>query len=364
MIPIIDGHLDLAMNALSYDRDQTWPLDRLRAREADLPDRAERGTPVVCLPELRRAGVRLVVATLFARARADAAPAACLRRIDADNATPALAHAAAHGQLAYYRLLEAQGQVRILEDCAALDAFWAAPASGVIGCIILMEGADPVTDPAQVEHWRAVGVRAISLAHYGQSAYASGNGADGPVTPAGRELLRHMHAAGLALDLSHLCDASFRDALEMFPGPVLASHSNCRALAPNLRQFTDEQLRQIIARGGVIGVVLYNGMIVPEWKTGSTPRQNVSLTHLADHIDRICQLAGDARHAGLGSDLDGGFGVEATPHEIGSVADLAELAPILAARGYSAADLAAVFHGNWLSFWRTALPASPRPAQG
>jgi membrane dipeptidase len=352
----------------------------LRTREADLPDRAERGTPAVCLPELRRAGVRLVVATLFTRARADIPPAKCLRRIDSDNATVSVAHAAAHGQLAYYHLLEAQGYLRILEDRAALDGFWTAAGDmngdaaslpdrkilaaspfhfpqPPLGCIILMECADPVTEPAQVEHWRQAGVRAMSLAHYGRTAYATGNGEEGPVTAAGRELLRHMQTAGLALDLSHLCDTSFRDAIDCFPGPVFASHSNCRALAPNVRQFTDDQLRQIVARGGVIGVVLHNGMIVPQWQTGVTPRSAVSLTHLADHIDHICQLAGDAHHVGIGSDLDGGFGIEAAPHEIDTIADLGKLGPILAGRGYREADIAAVFHGNWLAFWRGALPA-------
>ena len=127
-----------------------------------------------------------------------------------------------------------------------------------------------------------------------------------------------MERLGIILDATHLCDDSFRDALDHFRGPVWASHSNCRALVPHERQFTDDQLRELIARGAVIGAAFDAWMLVPGWVRGtSTPEgSGVTLETVADHIDHICQLAGNARHCGIGSDLDGAFGREQCPSDV------------------------------------------------
>ncbi len=363
---IIDGHLDLAMNALCYERDITLPLDALRCREAG-GVKDGRGTPMVTLPEMARGGVVLCMATLIARAKPWVEASRDIRRDNLDWPTQTMAHAIAQGQLAYYRKLEAQGLIRIVTTLAELESHWSRAtadqggekATLPPGVILTMEGADPIVEPGDVRAWFAQGVRAVSLAHFGHGQYAAGTPSrspdsaekDGPLQPRGPALLREVEAIGMALDLSHASDQSFRESLDHFGGHVYASHTNCRALANNVRQFTDEQLRLIIQRQGVIGAVLHNGMI--RWiNDAMPPRNEVSLAHLADHIDHVCQLAGNAHHVAIGSDLDGGFGVEDTPREINSIADLPTLEPILKDRGYSDLDIANIFHGNWRDFWK------------
>jgi membrane dipeptidase len=343
---IFDGHLDLAMNALAYGRDQTLQLHALRQREAGHAFDDHRGVAMVTLEQMRRGGVRACLATLFVRASRGAALAQMQRRSDSDHASHSVAYAMAHGQLAYYRLLESQGQISLVSDAAQLELALARP-DGPIACIVLMEGADPILEPNQVAAWRAAGVRVVSLTHTEATDYAGGNATELPLTSRGVELLDAMAAAGMLLDVSHLSDASLFAALDAFGGAVLASHSNCRALCPGHRQITDEQIRLIAQRGGVIGVVMHNGMLCP----GAAPRSEVSLQHVAMHIDHICQLTGRIAHAAIGSDLDGGFGLDRTPTGLDSIADLHAVASPLGDRGFSDADIAAVLGGNWLSFY-------------
>jgi membrane dipeptidase len=160
----------------------------------------------------------------------------------------------------------------------------------------------------------------------------------------------------MILDATHLSDASFFEALDRFDGPVLASHNNCRELVPDGRQFSDEQIRLLIDRGAVIGAALDAWMLYPGWIRGRTARDVVTLDAVVDHIDRVCQLAGNARHAAIGSDLDGGFGTEQAPVGLDRISDLQKLDGMLAARGYPPADIDAIFHGNWLRFFREHLP--------
>ena len=364
MLPIFDGHLDLAMNALAYERDQRLPVADLRAREAVCDD--GRGVAMVSLPELRDAGVSIVVATLLARSkpwvRAERRPA----RDNFDWPSADMAHAVALGQLGYYELLHNRGDIRLIDDAAALDAHVAAhaadPLTTPLGVIVMMEGADPITTPDEVAAWHEWGVRCVSLAHFGHSRYAAGTPPrdhdtepDAPLTGAGRDLLDHMAAAGIVLDLTHLSDRSFAEAVERFPGRVCVTHANCRALAHTPRQLTDGQLRAVLSRGGVVGVAIHNGML--RWVEGAPPpRGEVSLQHVADHVERICELAGDARHVGLGTDLDGGYGRDSTPRELDTYRDLRALAPVLSSRGWSDANISALLHDNWLRFWRAALP--------
>lgn len=351
MVPIIDSHLDLAWNALSWDRDLTEPLDRIRAREIGLNDHPSRGHSTVSLPEMRRGIVRVCLATILARARSDARPTPGHARTDLDFANQSIASATGRGQLEYYRILESQGEVRILRNAVELDDHWRSTSSA-IGIVLAMEGADPILSPAQLKPWFEAGLRVLGLSHYGRSAYGVGTGDDGPLTPAGVELLKQMSKLGMSLDLTHSADTSFSQALDHFDGPVLASHNNCRALVPGDRQFSDEQIRRIIDRGGVIGAALDNWMLYPDYKRSRTPRESVPLDAVADHIDHVCQIAGNTRHAAIGSDLDGGFGTEQSPAGVESIADLQSLAPILLARGYAQSDVELIFHGNWLRFLR------------
>jgi membrane dipeptidase len=360
--PIIDFHLDLGWNALSWKRDLTLPVDEINRAEGALTDDNARGNATVSLPEMRRGRVALCLGTLLARAPRPPAPRARFAPGDLDHRSQDMAYAAAAGQLAYYRALEARGEVKIIRDRRELDEHWeswrrARDSSRLpIGIIVAFEGSDPIVAPAQAAWWFDQGVRCASIVHYGRGAYALGTGDDGPLTPAGRELLGELERLGIILDVTHLSDTSFFEALDRFGGPLLASHNNCRAIVPGDRQFTNEQLGRIIARGGVIGVAADAWMLHPGWVIDETSREVVAIEAMADHIDHICALAGDARHAAIGSDLDGGFGREQTPMGLDTIADLQKLAGILARRGYSEKDIDRVFWGNGLEFLREHLP--------
>jgi len=160
----------------------------------------------------------------------------------------------------------------------------------------------------------------------------------------------------MILDATHLCDDAFWDAMDIFHGHVLASHNNCRTLVNHNRQFTDEQIKFLIERGAVIGAPMDAWMIVPHWIRGkSTPKQmNCNLEKEIDHIDHICQLAGNALHMGIGSDLDGGYGKEQCPYDVETIADLQKIPSLLSTRGYTVENIKNIMHGNWLRFLRKA----------
>jgi membrane dipeptidase len=349
---LFDAHLDLAWNAVSYNRDLTLPLEELRRHEQSMNDVPGRGGCVLTLPELRRAGVAVCVATLLARCGVEQKPQTGYLRTDLEYAAPAIASAAAQAQLAYYCELERAGAVRILQTAAELDVHWnryqADPAATPLGMIISMEGADPIVAPGQLEAWHKQGLRALGLSHYGRGRYAYGTGVDGPLSNLAPELLAEMARLSVALDVTHLSDISMAQAVERYDGPLLASHHNCRALVPGDRQLSDEQIRMLIGRGAVIGVALDAWMMLPGWQRGVTQPAAVGLAAAADHIDHVCQIAGNAQHSGIGSDLDGGFGNEQTPRDLRVYGDIQRLADILSQRGYNDADIDAVFHGNWL----------------
>jgi membrane dipeptidase len=219
-----------------------------------------------------------------------------------------------------------------------------------------MEGADPIVDVDQAAFWWELGLRSVNLAHYGVSRYAVGTGEDGPLSPDGLRLLKEFADLGLILDVTHLSDTSFFQALDAYSGAVLASHNNCRALVPGGRQFSDEQILRLLKRDAVIGVAFDAWMLAPGWITGKSSREIVGLEAAALHIDHVCQLAGNSRHVAIGSDLDGGFGTEQTPMALDRISDLQELDGILTKRGYTREAVDDVFHGNWLRFFRRHLP--------
>ena len=217
-----------------------------------------------------------------------------------------------------------------------------------------MEGADPILEPNQVELWWERGLRVVEPVHYGVSYYAHGTGAPGGLTSKGRELLAAMDAVGMVLDVTHLADGSFWQAVEIYRGPVLASHHNCRALVPGDRQLSDEQIRALVGRDAVIGAVFDSWMLHPHYVAGETDNSLVSVERVIDHIDHVCQLAGNARHSAIGSDLDGGFGTEQSPRELNTIADLQVVPDLLRKRGYKEADIEDIMHGNWLRFFQKA----------
>ena len=357
---IIDTHLDLAWNALGWGRDLTCELSEMNRLEAGMTEKG-RGRATTCLPEMRRAGVAVCLATVMARVKPEVRPPEGPGRVSIDYPTPEIAYAAAQGQLAYYRALEKQGELRMLRTAGDLEAHWhqwqsGDPAELPIGFILAMEGADPIVDPAQAEAWFRDGLRVVSLAHYVKGRYAVGTGDSGPLSKEGIELLQQFDRRGMILDVTHLSEPGFSEALDHFAGPVMASHNNCRALVPGDRQFSDEQIRRLIARDAVIGVALDAWMLYPGWEIGKTSRAVVGLEAVADHVDHVCQLAGSPHHVGIGSDLDGGYGTEQTPVGLDTIADLQKLADLLSARGYGDSDIDAIFHGNWLRCFQQWLP--------
>jgi membrane dipeptidase len=370
---LVDAHLDISWNALSFDRDQTLELEEMNAREEGMTGRC-RTRATVSLPEMRKANAGICLATILCRAMPPGTPemtfnlgpagdrkrGEIILREELDFASQTIASATGQGQLAYYTLLEEQGWMRMIRtqaDLASCRKDWEADSQKApIGYILSMEGCDPMITPKHAEWWFEQGLRTACIAHYGWSAYALGTGGDGPLTPAGRELLKEFDRLGLILDLVHTADTALDQALEIYQGPVFCSHGNCRALVNHDRQLTDEQIRRIVERDGVIGAVFDAWMIVPGFKHENKPV--CKLQHLADHIDHVCQLAGNTRHIGIGSDLDGGFGWEQSPEEIRSIAHIHKLEGLLSGRGYTEADLDGLFFGNWLRFFGAHLPAA------
>lgn len=347
---LFDCHLDLSMNALEWNRDITRPVEEIRRREQGQTDKRDRGRGTVALPDMRRGQIGLCVATQIARYVAPG------NKLPGWH-SPEIAWAQTQGQLAWYRAMEEQGELVQIVDVAGLErhlAIWQndPPADAPIGYILSLEGADSIRTPRHLEQAYAQGLRALGPAHYGPGRYAQGTHATGGLTAAGVELLKEMDRLGMILDATHLCDDSFWQAMDLYQGPVWASHSNCRELVPNDRQFSDEQLKVLIQRGAVIGGVLDAWMMIAGWQLFKTlPEQmGLKLERLLDHMDHICQLAGNARHIGIGSDLDGGYGREQCPMDLDTIGDLARLPDMLAARGYAAADIELVAHGNWVRF--------------
>jgi membrane dipeptidase len=215
-----------------------------------------------------------------------------------------------------------------------------------------MESADPILTPEQLPVWQEAGLRIIGPAHYGPGRYAGGTSTELGLGFEGKQLLQEMDRLGILLDLTHLSDQGFWEAIDSFAGSVLASHNNCRALVPHQRQFDNKQIHAVISRDGVIGVAFDSWMLRPGWTRGTKDNERVTLAHVADHVDHICQLAGNSQHAAIGSDLDGGFGREQSPSDLDTIADLQHLPEILSKRGYSDVDIAAILHGNWLRLLR------------
>jgi membrane dipeptidase len=353
---IFDAHLDLSLNALEYNRDLRMTVDEIRADEADQSDLWGRAHGTVTLPEMRKTGIGLCVATQIAGCMKPAAP------VGAWNSPPQ-ARAMTQAQLAWYRYMEEAGEMRQVRTWAEIQAHlkeWDAdPENCPIGYLLSLEGADSIRELSDLELSFDDGLRALGPAHYGKGRYAFGHDQDGPLSDLGRELLKEMDRLGIILDATHLCERTFWDALDVFQGSVWASHHNCRALVDDPRQLNDRQIKALAERGAVIGMAFDVWMIVPDWERGvTTPagRPDATLEAAANHIDHTCQLLGTSRHCGIGTDLDGGFGNEQAPADMNTIADLKAFHDILEKRGYSADDRKGIFHGNFLNFLKTALP--------
>ncbi len=356
---IIDAHLDLSMNALQWNRNLLESVYTIRATEAGTAGKG-RAQGTVALPDMKRGRIAVCFATLLARSTG--------HKVEhLDYGSPTQSYGMAHGQLAYYRALEMEGHVRILTDSPSLKAHlsewetWehhgADPQSTPpLGFVLSMEGADPIRHPQQLEAWWDAGLRLLGPTHYGAGRYAGGTGTELGLTELGKPLLQEMMRLGILLDLTHFSDEAFWEAASIYDGLVLASHNNCRALVPHQRQFSDEQIKLIIERDGVIGAAFDIWMLQPGFVRGQS-NDLVFIDTVINHIDHICQLAGNSHHAAIGSDLDGGFGREQSPCDLDTIADLQQVPRQLARRGYTEADINHIMHGNWLRLLYTAWDA-------
>lgn len=351
----IDAHLDLSMNALEWNRDLKKPIAEINEREKGLTDKPDRGKATVSLPELRKGNIGLVVATQIARYVAPE------NKLPGWH-SPEQAWAQTQGQLAFYKAMEEAGEMIQITDAASLETHIALWETGTpnqnkpVGFILSLEGADSIVTINHLEKAYQYGLRAVGPAHYGPGRYANGTDATGKMNANGLALLKKMEELNIILDATHLCDDAFWQAMDHFNGHVWASHNNVRALVNHNRQFSDEQIKELINRNAVIGGPLDAWMMVPNWKRGESSPQsmNCNLEIMIDHLDHICQLAGNALHIGIGSDLDGAFGREQCPYDLETIADLQKLPAMFSKRGYSQQDIENIMHGNWLRFLRNA----------
>jgi membrane dipeptidase len=224
-----------------------------------------------------------------------------------------------------------------------------------------LEGADSLVDLSYLHTACEYGLKAINLSHFGPGRYAPGTKKEGGLTLLGFELIQEMNrligtSHQLILDVTHLTDQGFDQAIDKYQGPVWASHHNVRDIVSTQRQLTDSQIKRLIERNAVIGGMLDCwSMDIHFIDTISDPWQlNIRLENLIDHWDHICQIAGNSKHIAIGSDLDGIFGKEQAPWDMDSIADLQKYETLLENRGYSDEDINNIFHQNWIRFLKNA----------
>ena len=353
---IFDIHLDLSMNALEWNRDLRESIEDINQREAGMTDKPDRGNATISFEELRKGNVGLVVATQIGRYVAPDSPLPGWH-------SPEQAWAQTQGQLAWYKAMEEDGQMVMIRTRDELNAHLSLWNEGTpndkkpIGYVLSIEGADSFITVSHVEQAYQYGLRAVGPAHYGPGRYANGTDSSGRLNERGQALLKKMDELNMTLDVTHLNDDAFWHALELYQGNIWASHNNCRAFVDHNRQFSDEMIRALIERDAVIGLALDAWMMVPNWVRGiSTPKgMNCNLEIMANNIDRICQIAGNAKHAVIGSDLDGAYGTEQCPYDLKTIADMQKIPAILKGRGYCEADIDAITSGNVIRFLQRAL---------
>ena len=357
---IVDAHEDMAWNMLCFSRDYTRPVAETRQLETKNSTPSLNGDTLLGWDEYQAGNVALVFSTLFAapeRSKVGVWDKLCY----ADKEE---AHRTYRDQLdAYHRLVNDHPDkftlIQSQPDLQALLANWQQAEKTnkpPVGLLILMENAEGVRNPAELAEWWEMGVRIIGPAWVG-TRFCGGTSEPGPLTTEGYQLLDGMADLSFTLDISHMDEQAVLQSLDHYPGRIIASHANAQALLSrdSNRFLPDRVIAGLLERDGVVGIVPYNSFLDTDWKSGN-PRRQVGLDKIVAQIDYICQMAGDARHVGIGSDFDGGFGLQSVPQEFDSVADLQKLAPLLAEKGYSENDIAAVLGGNWLRLLTETLP--------
>ena len=352
---IIDIHLDLSMNAIEWNRDLTQSVLQINAQEKDLIDKPDRGKATVSLQAMREGNIGFCVATQIARYVKSNNP------LPGWN-SPTQAWAQTQGQLAWYRAMEKAGEMIQIIDKKGLqnhlDLWSSSEPNKPIGYLLNLEGADSIVTLDHLHRAYKQGLRAIGPAHYGHGTYAHGTNSEGGLGTKGKELLNEIEKLNMILDVTHLCDQSFWEAIDHYNGKMWASHSNCRSLVPNQRQFSNLQIKELIARKAIIGMAFDAWMMIPKWQKGiSDPKKSgLVIETIIDHIDHICQLSGNSNHIALGTDLDGGFGKEQCPYDLETISDLQKMDALLKKRGYSENDIQKILNQNAINFLMGALP--------
>ena len=347
---IFDAHLDLAMNALEWNRDLTKSVYQIRESEKGMVDKPDRGKNTVSLDAMRKGNIGICVATQIAGIKNKINPHGW--------SSMEQAWAQTQGQLGWYKEMEKNGEMYHIYDLNTLDnqiENWQKETKKKpIGYILSLEGADSLVNIDYLEKSYMLGLRAIGPAHYGPGVYAHGTDSNGGIGQKGKELVKKIEELNLILDVTHLSDTSFWETMEIYNGNLWASHNNCRKFVNHNRQFSDDQIKEIIRRDGVIGVPLDAWMMVPNWIRGkSTPEtMGVTLNQMIENIDHICQLSGNSNHVGIGTDLDGAFGIEQTPTDIDTIADLQKIPLMLKKIGFPENDIEKVMNKNFISFLR------------
>ena len=338
-----DAHLDLAYIALC-------------GRNMDAADPATAGGPDapggITLPSLRDGGVAGMLATIFIEP--DGKPEQTAYR----SGDPESARAAALRQTALYRSWADQGRCTLMtrrlyepEAQARASSSSASPSRPALG--ILMEGADEIRDASDVQFWVDQGVIAVGLAWAKGTRHAGGNTNDNPLSDSGRAVSRELARLGVIQDLTHLSDRALVSVLEETSGPVIASHSNCRALVDvpggevRQRHLTDDVIKEVSRRGGMLGLNIFSPFIIQNAKRD----RRATIAEWVAHVDRICDIAGNRTCVGLGSDADGGFSALMQPEGVDRPAHYIRLAEGLRNAGWNDDSIHAFAWQNWANFW-------------
>ncbi len=361
---IVDAHLDLAYNA-TRGRDPRMPAKDQPVVENEIA--------TVGLPDLRAGNVGLVCATIFCEPKGP----------HGGYTTAEEARQQALTQLAWYRSCADEGLIRFAvtpldlpDDVMRGTGFQpvsvaqndehhylqysshglkARATATPLSALLLLEGADAIRTPDDLPEWHAAGLRIVGLA-WKHTRFAGGTGAPGPLTAEGRELVKALDQFKIIHDTSHLAEESFWNLMDLTTGPVIASHSNCRTIVgEGDRHLTDEMIREIAKRNGVIGINFFDRFLLPKDQYG---KRRATLHDVIAHIKHICDLTGSARHVAIGTDMDGGLGREQIPMEIRTSADLPRVAGVLEESGFCGEDIERIMSANWLNLLCAALQAA------
>jgi membrane dipeptidase len=350
---VVDAHEDIAFNMLVHGRDYRYSALNQRKREANTGLVAGRGIAMIGLPDALLGRVAVIFATLFTEPYRRSGSLAGGPVYDSAEQAYELA---SRQMDAYERLADEQDRVQLMRREDDLDTVLASWAEDTeigdhrVGLAILMENADPILEPKQFEEWYERGVRLVGPA-WKASRYCGGTGEPGSLTDLGHELLEVMAGYKVVLDLSHMAEAAFLEAVESYDGPIIASHSNPRRFCNTDRHLSDDMIHRLCERDGVMGIVMFNKFLTDDWDV----RRRLPFEVVLEAIDYVCQLTGSAAHVGIGTDFDGGFGMESAPEGLDTVTDLLRIGAALRERGYAEADIEAVLAGNMLRKLRESL---------